>query len=266
MDKITEDLLARKLELEKKILLAEAFLKDAPDGHLRISSSHGFDQYYHLRSDQDAKESLLYLPQTKEQLIKKLAQKDYAESFLRLAYAELKAITRFLDKEILFSADAKYAQLPIARRKRVKAYLIDNETFAQIWEKIPFEPNPNHAENKKFCTKRGEMVRSKSEMIFANMFYDMGIPYRYECPFKLKSGAVYHPDFTLLKKSTREVFYHEHLGRFDDPQYMMDKLPRFDEFRRNGVFFGKNLIVTVETEQNPPDFHELKVTFAQTLL
>ncbi len=266
MDKITEALLTRKQDLEKAIHVAEAFLKEAPDGQLRISSSHGVVQYYHFCLDQEDKAKNIYLPKSEGSIISQLAQKDYTVFFLQNARAELKAITKLLDKDVLFSSDAKYAQLPVVRKKMVKPYLTDNETYAYLWERKPYEPNPNHPENKKYRTKRGEMVRSKSEMIFADMFYDMGIPYKYECPILLKNGVVYHPDFTLLKKSTREVFFHEHLGRFDDPQYIMDKLPRFEEFRRNGIFFGKNLIVTVETEQNPPVFHELKNTFAQIFL
>ena len=266
MDRITEALLSRKKELEKAIAVAEACLKGAPEGRLKISSTHGKEQYHLIRSNEIENSITKYLSKSNQELVNQLAQRDYTHSFLRAAHAELKAIDSLLHKGVLFSSDSTYSRLSSCRKKLVKPFMIDDDTYASLWEKKPFDPNPNPPENKKFCTERGEMVRSKSEMIFANMFYDMGIPYKYECPIKFKSGLIYHPDFTLLKKSTREIFYHEHLGRLDDPQYMADKLPRFDEFRRNGIFFGKNLIVTYETDNRPPDFQELKRAFAWTLL
>src|SRR5690348_14549875 len=41
------------------------------------------------------------------------------------------------------------------------------------------------------------MVRSKSEVIIANMLFDREIPFEYEKPLYAKDGSFYLPDFTI---------------------------------------------------------------------
>jgi hypothetical protein len=46
-------------------------------------------------------------------------------------------------------------------------------------------------------TTRGELVRSKSEVIIADMLASLGLPYGYEQPFTGPDGSVRYPDFTI---------------------------------------------------------------------
>ena len=110
------------------------------------------------------------------------------------------------------------------------------------------------------------MVRSKSELVFANMFVDLGIPFKYECPLRLSNGKVAYPDFTLLKKNTRQVYYHEHFGLLDDAEYRQNALRKLDAYRRSGVYIGKNLIITSETPECPLDIPALKKSFTEIFL
>ena len=265
MDQITLSLMARMKVLQKAISVAEASLAGAPEGHLRVQTCHGSAQYYHY-GDSNQSGKGIYLPKSQKRLIRDLAQKDYAKHYLIRAKSELATIERFLDKNNLFSSDRCFSEQAKDRRSQVRPFLIDNETYAEMWEKKTYEENPNHPEDRRFSTKRGELVRSKSEMIFADMFYDLGIPYKYECPLYVKDGGIYHPDFTLLKKSTREVIFHEHFGKADDPAYMQRNMIRLEAYRQIGVYVGKNLIITFETDGTPPDFRELKRCFKQIFL
>ena len=65
-------------------------------------------------------------------------------------------------------------------------------------------------EHLKYSTEKGELVRSKSELLIADMYYSLGIPYKYEAGVKLRGGIVRYPDFTLLRVRDRKEFYHEH--------------------------------------------------------
>ena len=47
-----------------------------------------------------------------------------------------------------------------------------------------------------YITDAGERVRSKSELVIANLLYKNNIPYMYECPLKINNNTVY-PDFTV---------------------------------------------------------------------
>ena len=76
-------------------------------------------------------------------------------------------------------------------------------------------------------TKRGEYVRSKSEKILADLFYENGIPYQYEPAFRLINGKLVYPDFVLLNVRERKTFYWEHYGLASDETYStknIDKL------------------------------------------
>jgi thymidylate kinase len=63
----------------------------------------------------------------------------------------------------------------------------------------------------------GDMVRSKSEVIIANMLHEREISFYYEKPLIAKDGSMYLPDFTLVIRG--EEYYWEHLGMLDKPEY-----------------------------------------------
>ena len=96
--------------------------------------------------------------------------------------------------------------------------------------------------------------------------YELGIPYRYEAELCLRNGKVKYPDFTLLNVQTREIVYHEHLGLMDDDQYRRANLIKLDEYRRNGIYLGKNLIITYEAEGCYLNIREIKKMCQQIFL
>lgn len=63
-----------------------------------------------------------------------------------------------------------------------------------------------------------DMVRSKSEVIIANMLHERDITFFYEKPLFAPDGSMYLPDFTLLWQG--EEIYWEHVGRLSDPEYV----------------------------------------------
>ena len=88
----------------------------------------------------------------------------------------------------------------------------------------------------------GEMVRSKSEVIVANILDKMKIEYFYEEPLNA-GGKIYIPDFTLRYQG--KVAYLEHLGMLSDKLYKR----RWDEKKANYESVGisenfGNLIIT----------------------
>lgn len=58
-------------------------------------------------------------------------------------------------------------------------------------------------------TENNEHVRLKSEKIIADKLSLKGIPYKYEQALVLKEKIVF-PDFTVLNKRSREIYYWEH--------------------------------------------------------
>jgi energy-coupling factor transporter ATP-binding protein EcfA2 len=69
-------------------------------------------------------------------------------------------------------------------------------------------------------TIRGDLVRSKSEVIIANELLAQGIDrYEYEAPLSLPDGNTRYPDFTIVDDDTGARYYWEHLGLLHNPDY-----------------------------------------------
>lgn len=85
-------------------------------------------------------------------------------------------------------------------------------------------------------TRRGDLVRSKSEVILANLLYDCGVrDYQYERELVGKDGSRRYPDFTLDDAASGIRIYWEHLGLLTDPGYRK----RWDEkkawYKKQGI-------------------------------
>lgn len=102
-------------------------------------------------------------------------------------------------------------------------------------------------------TDRGEYVRSKSELIIANILYREGIPYDYERPVMLKSRLIRYPDFTVLNIRTGKEYLFEHFGMMDDQEYRFKNLEKIKDYENSGYIQGISLIMSFETKENPLD-------------
>lgn len=92
-------------------------------------------------------------------------------------------------------------------------------------------------------TLRGEYVASKSEVILADYYYLLGIPYLYSPPLRLE-GRTYYPDFVISINGMQ--IYHEHLGVLEDEDYARRWHNKYGVYRRNGIVEHINLICTRE--------------------
>lgn len=67
-------------------------------------------------------------------------------------------------------------------------------------------------------SSRGEAVRSKSEVIIANLLHAKRVDYHYEHPLDL-GGVVKYPDFTIEDDDAGITYYWEHCGLLQDHAY-----------------------------------------------
>ena len=84
-------------------------------------------------------------------------------------------------------------------------------------------------------TRHGESVRSKSEVIIANLLNEAGVDYSYELSFVGSDGRVRYPDFTIEDDETGELILWEHLGMMIDPKYRERWRKKLDWYRDQGV-------------------------------
>lgn len=99
-----------------------------------------------------------------------------------------------------------------------------------------------YEEGKIHSTLIDYFVRSKSEVIIANMLFDSGIEsIKYEEPLFASDGTFYLPDFTIQWKG--RTYYWEHLGLLEKDEYKK----RWDiKERWYNKFFPNQLITTKE--------------------
>ena len=96
-------------------------------------------------------------------------------------------------------------------------------------------------------TVRGELVRSKSEVIIANALYYKNLDYQYEPVLEL-GGHICRPDFVIADEDTGDKWYWEHCGIMDDPGYRKRWEDKKAFYKKHGIEEGKNLIVTYDQE------------------
>lgn len=256
MDKLIRLMEQRIVILQRAIKFAEKDKRTLPEGRLRISKSRKQMRYFEVTDDTPSKGK--YISMNNMKYVRNLAQKMYNELFLKRAKKELSKIEELLTYARKGTAESIFTNLSSERQKLVTPYIITDDLYAMKWQSQNFQSNPYMPENKKYDTIRGEKVRSKSEAILADMLYNLGIPYHYEKPLVMGRGVVRYPDFTILNTKNREEIYLEHLGLLDDEEYRRGCLNKLDEYRKNSIFPGKNLILTYETSDNPLDIKGIK--------
>lgn len=235
--------------LDSLILEIESNKYDFPEGNLRVSRNGKKVQYYHITNKGDMHGC--YIRKDNVGLAEELAKKDYLNILLKEAKRESKVLKRFMKGMRGISVEEVYEELNEYRKELVEPVIQSDRLFVNEWIDEKYEGNPFSVDEKVYETKRGERVRSKSEVLLADMYYEMGIPYKYEYPVKLYNGKIKYPDFVLLKMPERKQIYHEHMGLLEEREYRQNNLIKIKEYAKTGIQMGDNLIITFETEYAP---------------
>ncbi len=249
MQQIKELLDARKQYLEQLIKEKKQNLIKAPGGHLRICAGGNKTQYYHRTETNDF--SGVYIKAKDIKLAKELAQKDYDLQVINACKKELEAIKKYETSCPDKIAESIYQALHPARQSIVTPICETDEAYIQKWESVEYSGKEFSEDAPELYTLRGERVRSKSEMLIADMLSQEGIPYRYEYPLYMKGFGKVYPDFTILNINTRKEVLWEHFGMMDDPEYVEKAIKKIAMYERQGIFLGEGLVVTFESKNLP---------------
>lgn len=115
---------------------------------------------------------------------------------------------------------------------------------------IPFVQNLIHK------SQEGIFVRSKSEVIIANLLHEEKIEFEYERKFDTSNGWRL-PDFSIATRDD-ELIILEHLGMLHKPSYREEWEIKKKFYERNGYIIGQNLFVTTEDENGAIDSKSIK--------
>jgi len=241
-------------EINSEIAMLEKSIAKALQGNLIQKKYRG--KMHYCRQIQGC--PIEYLGCNKEELLAELAQKKYDEGVLKVRYYEKSLLLGFIDrcnkKKSYPTIEQYWASFPEELKKYVSlGSSTTNEGFIQQWKN-----NTSNMKNKEplgnYYTLLGEHVRSKSEVIIADRLHNAGLNYYYELAYSPNMGADFcFPDFTILHPSTYEQWYWEHFGKMDDNQYSFSAMEKLRLFSIDGIYPGKNLIITFETSKEQLD-------------
>ena len=152
---------------------------------------------------------------------------------------------RLLSRELLYTALTRQKDRIIilhqGPRTELRKYSLDDrsETARRLTNLFvapsPVEINGIFFENYLIHrTARGEMVRSKSEVIIADHLANNGIEYGYEQPLTIE-GVTKYPDFTIEDMESGVTFYWEHCGMLHVPSYRSRWEEKLRWYRAHGV-------------------------------
>ncbi len=103
-------------------------------------------------------------------------------------------------------------------------------------------------------TKTNVLVRSKSELVIANILTDLGITYEYEKPLEFGPNDFRLPDFTISYNG--RTFYWEHLGMLSLPTYKQEWLRKKAWYESHGQL--ENVITSQENDEGGIDSLEIE--------
>ncbi|MBQ0028560.1 MAG: hypothetical protein KBS96_08150 [Lachnospiraceae bacterium] len=235
-------------------------LQSMPPGKL-ISTKNNKKTKWYIHTDAGTS----YLPKSNINLAKALAKKRYLSTKKEVLTNEIKALTYYSkhhkdNYQLIYDGiltDTRYASLFSSENTNIigNNYFPDNPHI-NAWLNEPYIHNPNHPENLAHKTLSGNIVRSKSEVLIANLLTQRNIPFKYECPLYL-NGQCFYPDFTIMNPIDCKIWYLEHLGMMDNPQYVSGFTKKLQTYCSNDIIPDHNLILTYETSHMPLDINAL---------
>lgn len=262
--KTKEQLEQRRQYLQEVKKEKEKALLVAPQGTLRVMKQEGNVRYYQRNATNH--EEISYISKEKMSLARELAQKSYDEKVLKAVNKELFAIEKYLYHYPVMSAEQIYENLHKGRQSLIIPIQPTDEEYVRSWDGARYEGKGFDENMPEYYSLKGERVRSKSEVIIADMLYQMGIPYRYEYPLYLKGLGEIHPDFTVLNVRERKEIYWEHFGMMDEAEYSEGAVRKINSYMQNGYFEGDKTIYTYETRKSPLNQRLIKKMIERSLL
>lgn len=172
-----------------------------------IAIRHGNTFQYYIKNDNSVNNGV-YVRKNKIQKVRKIVQIEYDKKVKIHAEKEVKLIDKILSLYSDCVVEDVYERMPKGKqllvvpvRKNDLEYIL--EWCNQEYEALPFRDN-----TPEYYSLKGERMRSKSEVIIANILYKKNIVYKYEKPLFLDGKGYVYPDFTLLDvKRRRELYY-----------------------------------------------------------
>lgn len=253
IQKLTKE---RSDELKNIIAQKEKALVKAPEGMLRAAKCKNTIQYF-IRSGANDYTGT-YIKKKDRSFAAKLAQKEYDQIVLNNAKEELSRLESLNRHYSKHPFETALDRMQIGKKELIRPINVSDEDYIANWISQELHKNDHYSEGLRYETANGVKMRSKSEVLIANVLDEFGIPYLYEKPLQLDDGMMLLPDFTLLDVKNKKEVYLEHFGLIDEPEYMARTFEKIREYEANGYFLGQGLMITYESSDRPLDLGQFR--------
>ena len=268
VNKVMQPANAEIAKLEDMLKKIDDQLASAPSGSLKCHKKDGQAYYYnaYMAKDSDKEDNIKWKNEYIKKdspLAKELANKQYYTKLRVAVTNNLNQLKRFINKYQENKIDEIYDSLSDERKRLVTPLQLSIKEQVRIWDEEEYEKNNSYPENLRYETDQGDLVRSKSEVIIANILYKhrKDIIYKYEKPLSLVIDGrerQVHPDFSIINVHTGKITYWEHAGLMDDAHYATEFVRKMNAYVYNGLIPGKDVIVSYETQELPLDIGVVK--------
>ena len=232
----------KKLQFENKQALQNLSLM--PEGRL-YQEKRGERFFYYQRIGMGEKKIRKGITKN-HKLLYQLARKEYLLVLTKSHQRSIEIIKRW--ESIISEPDICFWQ---------QAAEDISKKFSKLTQEIfllgdQYEPYPNNRANMYLDdiihrTQKGVKVRSKSELIIADMLESIGIPYQYEAELSFEMHR-YYPDFTMIRPRDGKVIYWEHFGLTHDGEYLKKMDHKLEKYRNMGIKPWDNLMISYDEE------------------
>ncbi len=245
------ELIIERSDLEKtsRKIIAELdqLVKTAPKDMKLRAFKHGGSYQYYLRRN-GSKGNGTYIKKKDIETARTLARIEYNENLLKEINRknnEIREMLAMTNENIYISALNKMTE---AKRNLISIPFVSDEEYLLNWLHRDFEKMGFKENMPEYYTRKGLRVRSKTEVIIADILDELAVPFIYEKPLRLNSDVV-HPDFTLLDVKNKKEIYWEHFGMMDDIEYRNNAFFKIRKYEEAGLFQHDSLIWTFETSK-----------------
>ena len=179
-----------------------------------------------------------------------IKENKFIHQYLKCLTAEIDLIKGFLSNHNDLDYRAVNMLLPETYRSKSYRQNRDASHPAEVWrtemQRIKDKYPIKHPEKLRFPAADGTLMRSKSEVIIANLLILNGIPYIYELPIVI-NGKLLYPDFTILSLiDLKTVIRIEHEGMMDKEFYQNSFLFKVNTFLSADMIPGRDVYFTFD--------------------
>ena len=230
--------------------------KKVPEGAKLRATQHGNVCQYFMRTEKSEKNGK-YIRKKDIKLAEVLAQIEYDHNLITILQKTIQRMESLKKGWVENPYIAAEEKMSPGKREVIKIPYITDECFVQKWKSQEYQSLGFAKDYPEYYTRQGLRVRSKSEVIIADILDEAGVHFLYEKPLVLSSGTV-HPDFTVLNLKERKEVFWEHFGMMDDMEYRNNAFLKIRQYEASGFYQSDSIIWTFETGRYPINTKDIR--------